>query len=187
MAPEAIAPYTTDPGSHLESGPDGHEGMSMRLGRASDIWSLGCILYQMLFGRPPFAALTTIQKLHAIPNAKYAIQYPARGRGKAADWDAVETIKVCLERDPAKRATIRGEGGLLSMPYLSVESLRCSGGNENEKDTGNEDTVYGVAKVTVSKEMVSAIIGTFMLSVHLVTGYCTPEHHSCLLQKRRDR
>ena len=120
MAPEAIAPYSVEPGEG-----DEHEGMNMRLGRASDIWSLGCILYQMIYGRPPFAALTTIQKLHAIPNTKYLIQYPQL-EGQFVDWDAIGTIKACLERDPRKRAKIRGEGGLLSMPYLSVTAMRSS-------------------------------------------------------------
>ena len=143
MAPEAIAPYSVTDGN--ENGDrsrdqnrdgngngnddEGHKGMSMRLGRASDVWSLGCILYQMIYGRPPFAALTTIQKLHAIPNPNYAIQYPkGEGQGYCADWDAIATIQACLHRDPRKRAIIRGVGGLLSMPFLSIKAIstRCN-------------------------------------------------------------
>lgn len=152
MAPEAIAPYSMDSGSDSRSedrvgeegdrdregggGGDDHEGMSMRLGRASDIWSLGCILYQMIYGRPPFAALTTIQKLRAIPDEKYVIQYP-HGSDISVDWDAVSTIQACLHRDPRKRALIRGDNGLLSMPFLSIDAMQCSR-NRNENENGDK-------------------------------------------------
>jgi serine/threonine protein kinase len=105
MAPEAIAPFTDS--SSKDKG-------VMRLGKPSDIWSLGCILYQIIYGRPPFAALNTIQKLHAIPNVKYEISYPASG-----DADAVESIQACLVRNPRERTTIRGDTGLLSRTFLT--------------------------------------------------------------------
>jgi serine/threonine-protein kinase TTK/MPS1 len=105
MAPEAIAPFTDS--SSKDKG-------VMRLGKPSDIWSLGCILYQIIYGRPPFAALNTIQKLHAIPNVKYEISFPASG-----DADAVESIQACLVRNPRQRTTIRGETGLLSRSFLT--------------------------------------------------------------------
>lgn len=89
MAPEAIAPS-------IEI--DQSDSIKMKLGRASDIWSLGCILYQMIYGRPPFAALNTIQKLHAIPNPNHAILYPDH-----VEIDAVLTIKSCLIRNPHER------------------------------------------------------------------------------------
>ena len=151
MAPEAIAPYSMDSGSDSRpedrvgeegdgeggGGGDDHEGMSMRLGRASDIWSLGCILYQMIYGRPPFAALTTIQKLRAIPDEKYVIQYP-HGSDISVDWDAVGTIQACLQRDPRKRALIRGVNGLLSMPFLSIDAMQCS---RNRNENRNKDII----------------------------------------------
>lgn len=82
-------------------------------GRPSDVWSLGCILYQIVHGKPPFADLSLIQKLHAITDTKYEIVFPPIKDNFLAD-----VMKHCLQRDPAARPSIPE---LLGHPYLNVE------------------------------------------------------------------
>ncbi|KAJ1551202.1 Dual-specificity kinase, spindle pole body (SPB) duplication and spindle checkpoint function, partial [Cladochytrium tenue] len=81
-----------------------------QLGRASDVWSLGCILYQLVYGRPPFASLPIVQKLSAIPDPSYAIAFPA-----IEDPSLVDAMRACLDRDPRRRPSIPG---LLAHPSL---------------------------------------------------------------------
>lgn len=114
MAPEAINPSAVN-GDRTDPAMSPLKKTGMKIGRPSDIWSLGCILYQMIYGRPPFAALNTIQKLVAIPNPNYEIAYHPH-----EDQDALETIKSCLVRHPRERSPITGPEGLLSKPFLQV-------------------------------------------------------------------
>ena len=148
MSPESI----TDTGSHSGATPFGKRKQHMKLGRSSDIWSLGCILYQMVYGKTPFAHLGLVQKLQAITNSKYEINYPDHPNPAL-----INTIKACLQRDPKLRPTIDGPNGLLTNEFLNPKSNINNDDGDDDMKKENNASVH-VTSTKIDLENMSDLV-----------------------------
>ncbi|XP_040596011.1 dual specificity protein kinase TTK isoform X2 [Mesocricetus auratus] len=105
MPPEAIR----DMSSSKENGK-----AKTKISPRSDVWSLGCILYYMTYGKTPFQhIINQISKLHAIIDPSHEIEFP-----DIPEKDLQDVLKRCLVRDPKERISI---SELLTHPYVQIQ------------------------------------------------------------------
>uniref|UniRef100_A0A3Q3RJ43 Dual specificity protein kinase TTK n=1 Tax=Mastacembelus armatus TaxID=205130 RepID=A0A3Q3RJ43_9TELE len=103
MPPEAIKDTSSKPGKARS-----------KISPKGDVWSLGCILYYMTYGKTPFQSITNqITKLQAIIDPSHKIQFP-----DISEKDLLDVLKRCLVRNPRERISL---AELLDHPYLQLK------------------------------------------------------------------
>jgi len=87
-------------GSPSYMAPEQSLGKRGTIGPAADIYALGAILYEMLTGRPPFLAASTLETLEQVRSAD---PVPPRQLQPGLPRDVETVCLKCLSKDPARR------------------------------------------------------------------------------------
>uniref|UniRef100_A0A8C3X916 Serine/threonine-protein kinase PLK4 n=1 Tax=Catagonus wagneri TaxID=51154 RepID=A0A8C3X916_9CETA len=103
-------------------------------GLESDIWSLGCMFYTLLIGRPPFDTDTVKNTLNKVVLADYEMP-------TFLSREAKDLIHQLLRRNPADRLSL---SSVLDHPFMSQNSLT------KNKDLGTVEDSIDSGHATIS-------------------------------------
>ncbi|XP_014231636.1 serine/threonine-protein kinase mph1 [Trichogramma pretiosum] len=93
-----------------------------KINHKSDVWSLGCILYGLVYGATPFHHIRQQwAKLSAITDPKHKINYPSDNGTENVPKILIDVMKKCLQREPKARPSVTD---LLEVPYLQSNIAR---------------------------------------------------------------
>ena len=112
MAPEMLKPQM------IENPQNDNNQMRYKVGKPADVWSLGCILYHLVYGQSPFPLNNYFMTIQAITDDNFIIEFPPTGR---CDNDIlIDMMRHCLDRNTKTRATIEE---LINHPYLTFRPI----------------------------------------------------------------
>src|SRR5215471_16799791 len=80
--------------------PEQAAGEHTKIGKATDVYGLGAVLYQLLTGHPPFAGGTTYETIRLLLNTE---PRKPRALNHKIDRDLSTICLKCLEKDPQRR------------------------------------------------------------------------------------
>ena len=120
MSPEIYAGMLRDEDGGGEE--QEQEAGSIKITKQVDVWALGIILYQIVYGFQPFHQVPggRMSKILAVSSLLHPVEFDEK---ENLDPELLDTMKRCLEKDPTKRATIEE---LLTHPYLRPQHQKVS-------------------------------------------------------------
>ena len=112
MSPEAIQRMNNQKVLKVRALRFPKDRLNSQLSYPSDVWSLGCILYQMIYGNPPFQHIGggPLPKMNAIADPSHHIDYPALAIPKYAtgpDGNPVDPNSLAVTVNPSAIDTMQ--------------------------------------------------------------------------------
>ncbi|XP_063983876.1 uncharacterized protein Mps1 isoform X2 [Diachasmimorpha longicaudata] len=100
------------------AGDSPHQNTKHKISYKSDVWSLGCILYSLVYGNTPFHNIRQQwAKINAITNPNPKISFTLPPHVEAVPAILIDVIRKCLQHDPKARPSV---DQLLQVQYISM-------------------------------------------------------------------